>query len=236
MNGILIGRPRTPFWNVTPPGGLVRNQLGYFCAPNAADASYAPAHRIEDFIAYGFLMSWLSPGDFALWWRLEREDIQWLREYFLRSLETVLLSIYRGSVEMPDDGKPYTDFDGGDYDSLNVGHNDEGEDEEVSLQWFPAQIGADGILAMDLVCSVTASADSNATGGNPVTIWLGKDAYENRARVRAAIAWARRVNNLDKAGPEPREWRKLKVPIASVPANVSSCGEFTRWAESAWPD
>ena len=78
MNGILIGRPSSPFWQLTTPGGLVQNQLGYFCAPNAADASYAPAYCIEDFIAYGFLTSWLSPDAFALWWRLEQEDIQWL--------------------------------------------------------------------------------------------------------------------------------------------------------------
>jgi hypothetical protein len=50
------------------------------------------------------------------------------------------------------------------------------------------------------------------------------------------IAWARRVNNLDKAGPEPKEWRKLRVPIASIPASVGSCGAFTRWAQSAWPN
>ncbi len=218
------------------PSGLVRNQLGYFCASNAADASYAPAHQIEDFIAYGFLMSWLSADDFALWWRLEKDDIQWLREYFLRCLEMVLLSIYTGAVEMPEGDKSYTDFDGGDCDSLNVGNSNEGEDEEVFLQWLPAQIGADGVLAMDLACSVMASEDHQATGGDPVTIWLGKDAYQNRARVRAAIAWARRVNNLDNAGPEPKAWRKLRVPIASVPANVGSCGDFTRWAKSAWPD
>jgi hypothetical protein len=236
MNDILIGRPSLPFWQLTTPSGLVQNQLGYFCAPNAADASYAPAHRIEDFIAYGFLMSWLSPDDFDLWWRLEQEDIQWLREYFLRSLETVLLSIYMGAVEMPEGDKPYTEFDGGDYDSLNVGDSDEGEDEEIALQWFPAQIGADGVLAMDLSCSVVASADRDATGGEPVTIWLGKDAYRNRARVRAAIAWARRVNNLDKAGPEPKAWRKLRVPLASVPADVGTCGGFTHWAQSAWAD
>ena len=82
MNGILIGRPSEPFWELTPPAGLVPNQLGYSGRPNAADASYAPAQRIEDFIAYGFLMSWLSPDDFALWWRLEVQDIRWLREYF----------------------------------------------------------------------------------------------------------------------------------------------------------
>jgi len=105
---------------------------------------------------------------------LEGEDIQWLREYFLRSLETVLLSIYMGAVEMPEGDKPYTEFDGGDYDCLNVGDSDEGEDEEIALQWFPAQIGADGVLAMDLSCSVVASADRDATGGDPVTSGLAK--------------------------------------------------------------
>ena len=99
----------------------------------------------------------------------------------------------------------------------------------------PAQIGADGVLAMDLACSVVGSADRNATGGDPVTIWLAEDAYRNRERVRAAIAWARRMNNLDKAGPEAGEWRRLRVLLASVPANVASCGEFTRWADANWP-
>ncbi len=136
---------------------------------------------------------------------------------------------------MPEGDKPYTEFDGGDYDCLNVGNSDEGEDEEISLQWFPAQVGADGVLAMDLVCSVLASRDHRATGGDPVTIWLGQDAYRNQARVRAAIAWARQVNNLGNAGPEPREWRKLRVRTASVPDDVGTCGEFTRWAQSAWP-
>ena len=80
-------------------------------------------------------------NDFALWWRLEKDDIQWLREYFLRCLEMVLLSIYTGAVEMPEGDKSYTDFDGGDCDSLNVGNSNEGEDEEVFLQWLPRKSG-----------------------------------------------------------------------------------------------
>jgi len=239
---IFCHRPEKPFWRFVHPTGVDENLLGYTCAPNAADASYAGALQIEQFIAYGFQTSFLSPNDFTLWWRLEEHDIQWLREYFLRVLEDTLQVWYREGHEWD---LPVTDFGDISNDAcLNVGNSDEGEDEEVMFRWVPDHL-SDEVLAMSLDCAVMASADSKAHGGDPVTIFLAREAMEDKERVRCAIQWARKQNALPEVKGEghgvPEAWDALGVPLRELPPKVNqldlfvkritSCFDFGKWYE-----
>lgn len=228
---ILTAQPASPFWQTVPPENVTENLLGYRCAPNAADASYAGALRIEQFIAYGFSTCWLSPDDFALWWRLERNDIQWLREYFLRVLEDVLLLWYD---EGSDWELPTTDFGDISNDAcLNVGNSDDGEDEEIMLTWRPEYLN-DEVLAMSLECTVLASATPGVTGGDDSTIFLAREAIDDRERVRCAIAWARRRNAVPGVSGEeykiPEAWQALGVELVDPP-DVADCFAFGEWWE-----
>lgn len=231
---IFCHRPEDPFYRFVAPEGVTENPLNYRCAPNAADPSYAGASTIEAFIAYGFRTCWLSPNDFTLWWRLERHDIQWLREYFLRVLEDSLLLWYE---EGHDWELPCTDFGDVSNDAnLNVGNSDEGEDEEVMLRWVPEQM-ADDVFAMSLDCAVMASATPNATGGEPVTIWLDREAIEDRSRVRTAIAWARKANALPGVQAEDGHlseiWDNLDAPLVVIGAQPTSFETFRQLYEKA---
>lgn len=191
-------RPIKPFWQVNPPKGLRPNPLGYSCAPNQADASYAGAETIEEFIAYGFRMCWQSPGDFSLWWKLERYDIQWLRENFLRMLEILLLSFYEEGDKWD---LPYSGFDWGEFgESLNIGNSDEGDPHEISITWAPHSWQED-VIVIDMIYEVVADyspgeSPSFPGGNDPLSIFLDPEAIKDKKKVRAAIAHARNVNDL----------------------------------------
>jgi len=229
---ILTAQPNNPFWQVVPPKVVAENPLGYTCASNAADASYAGAHKIEEFIAYGFRTCWFSPDDFTLWWRLERHDIQWLRENFLRVLEHLLLLWYEDGHEWE---LPVTHFDWGDFgETLNVGNSDEGEDEEVMLTWAPCVFDPAEVIGLELAFQVVADPNPHALGGEPLTIWLDPEAIEDRARVRCAIAWARQKNALPGVEGEDQRtaerWKALGVPVIGTP-EAADCFAFGRWWE-----
>lgn len=228
----LAGQPADPFWQVVPPQDVTANPLRYYGAPNAADASYAGARRIEEFLAYGFRTCWFSPDDFALWWRLERHDIQWLRENFLRVLEHLLLSWYEDGHEWE---VPVSHFDHGDYgETLNVGNSDEGDAEEVMLTWAPCVFDPGEVIGLDFDCQVVADPDPRATGGDPLTIWLDPEAIQDRARVRSVIAWGRWRNALPGVKGEDRRtaerWKALGVPEVEPP-DAAECFAFGRWWE-----
>ncbi len=228
---ILTAQPSDPFWQTVPPENVTENPLGYACASNAADASYAGARRIEEFIAYGFQTCWLSPDDFSLWWRLEQHDIQWLREYFLRVLEDTLLLWYDEGHEWE---LPQTDFGDVSNDAcLNVGNSDDGEDEEIMLTWRPNYFD-DEVLAMSFGCTALASDTPGATGGDDSVIFLDRSAMEDRERVRCAIAWARRRNALPGVSGAgygvPDAWEALGVKSVDLP-DVADCFAFGQWWE-----
>jgi len=228
---ILLAQPSDPFWQVVPLDAVTENLLGYRCAPNHADASYAGARRIEQFIAYGFSTCWLSPDDFALWWRLEQHDIQWLRECFLRLLEDVLLLWYGEGDEWE---LPATDFGDVSNDAtLIVGNSDEGESEELMLQWRPEHLDNE-VLAMSFGCIVLTSDTPDATGGDDSVIFLDRSAMEDRARVRCAIQWARKRNALPCVDGEeykiPEAWQALGVELIEPP-DAADCLSFGRWWE-----
>lgn len=221
---ILMQRPSDPFWQITPPEGVQENPLGYWSAPNAATPDYVATDRIEEFIAYAFAKTWLSPDDFSLWWRMERHDVQWLRAYFLQALEWTLLCLYvHGEI----------DTDHANYDSVVVGNSDAGETEEVMLMWAASKLDVSDNLAFDFICSVLASADPKVSGGDPLTIWLSKEGYEDRRRVRAALTWAWHQHSkgfIEDVGAFDK-WDALGVP--SCPLFLgASCHDFTRWYET----
>lgn len=187
--GILF-QTSEPFWAVTPPAGVELNPLHYFCAPNQATPDYVASHEIRDFVAYGFLCCFdaVDPDSFTMWNMVQRADVQWLRECFLRALEKLVLNIYAGIVT-PETKE--TDFDSDWAESLIVG--EEGDDEELMIQWAPGP--CDG-HALSLVLSYSLLT-GEGHGGDDEVIWLTFDALKDRAAVKAAIEEARKVNALD---------------------------------------
>ena len=203
--GILF-QVHEPFWTLTLPSGVERNPLNYSCAPNQATPDYVAADDIRDFIAYGFLCCFdsIDPDNFTMWNMVQREDVQWLRECFLRVLEKLVLNIYAGIVT-PETKE--TDFDHGQWaESLNIGNADEGDEEELMIQWAPGP--CDG-HALSLVLSYSLLA-GEGHGGDDEVIWLTFDALKDRAAVKAAIEEARNVNALDCDGRSlEEEWAEV---------------------------
>jgi hypothetical protein len=227
---ILYARPEKPFWSVVPPEGEQPNPLGYRCAPNAADASYAGARRIEEFIAYGFRTCWLSPSDFTLWWKIDALDMMRLRENFLAVLEHLLLSWYEeGALE----DFPTCNFDNEWGEELTFGNSEKGE-AEVTLTWIPSifDLDPDGanVIALDFVC-----VDMTGQGGSdPLTIFLDPEVVSDRARVRCAIQWARLRNNLPGRGISTvadQRWDALGVPKRELVELPTTCQDFAYWYE-----
>lgn len=186
--GILF-QSSEPFWAVTPPAGVERNPLKYYCAPNQATPDYVAAASIRDFIAYGFLCCFdaVDPDSFTMWNMVQRGDVQWFRECLLRVLEKLVLNIYAGIVT-PETKE--TDFESDWAESLIVG--DEGDEEELMIQWAP---GPCDEHALSLVLSYSLLM-GEGHGGDDEVIWLTFDALKDRAAVKAAIEQARKVNAL----------------------------------------
>jgi hypothetical protein len=186
--GILF-RVHEPFWTLTLPPGVERNPLNYFCAPNQATPDYVASYSIKDFIAYGFLCCFdaVDPDNFAMWNMVQREDVQWLRECFLRVLEKLVLNFYAGLVT-PETKE--ADFDSDWAESLIVG--DEGDDEALMIQWAP---GPCDDHALSLVLSYSL-LKGEGHGGDDEVIWFTFDALKDRAAVKAVIEQARKVNAL----------------------------------------
>lgn len=198
------------FWNIVSAEGVQANPLGYYCAPNHADPSYASARTIEDFIAFGFTRCWLDESNFSNWHLMERGDVQWLREYFLQSLEFIVTAIYTGDVNPGD----FQNDDWAGFDSLTIGNEEAGED-ETHFTWIPERVDSDSILMV-----------LNTNLGDDDAIWLSLDAIRDMRRVRAAIAFAREINGKGQQGEGhyvTQAWKKVGVPNVSKkkPTNES---------------
>ncbi len=211
---------KSRFWRVVPPEGVVQNQLGYTCAPNEGLPSYVACHDLAAFVAYGFYCSWLSPDEFSLWELLKKDDIKWLREYFLSCLESIIAHHWDGEIEP---GADSGDFENSTDCILNVGNKDEGDNDECMVGWNFERRGKDGHYSMILTCS------SDRSFGQEYPIWFEAEALEDKAYVRAVIAHARRINDL-KVDDNPvgehhrlsQSYQKFGVPDV-YPAYLQFC-------------
>jgi hypothetical protein len=212
------------FWKISSVEDVLPNPLGYYCSPNHADPSYSSARTIEDFIAFGFTRCWLDESTFSNWHLMEEGDVQWLREYFLQSLEFIVTAIYTGDVKPGD----YQTDDWAGFDSLIIGNEEDGED-ETHFTWIPERVDGDSIL-MVLNCNL----------GDDEAIWLSLDAIRDMRRVRAAIAVARQINGKKQQGEGhyvTKAWKKMGVPNVSrrKPANESFFGWYGKKYGSTIP-
>lgn len=219
------------FWRVVPPEGVVKNQLGYTCAPNEGCPSYVACDDFAKFVAYGFYCSWLAPDEFSLWELLKKDDIKWLRSYFLDTLEGVIAAIWAGELEA---GSTSNDIEQSPDTILNIGNTEEGDEDECMVHWSFDMISKEGQIALSLNCSSTSAF------GQENAIWLETEAIQDKAYVRAVIAHARRVNDLKE--------KELESPITAMqiayedvpdlyPAFLAHCNEFERnetYSLTAW--
>jgi hypothetical protein len=233
------------FWLIKPAEGITLNPLGYFCAPNGATPDYVASDTIEDFLAYGMMscMYSLMPDCFSLWWMMERDDVQWNREYFLRAVESVCYGIWEGHFG------PGHRFDWDLFqDDICIGNTDEGDQEAVRIRWAAEMIehvdkdNPDDEPSVCFVCTYTNEGQSSyGAAGDDDVMWIRLSALKDKARVRAAIAHARHVNNLseqDECDSMRKLYAKLKVPnrypkyrkyLASESSATDDFHGFQKW-------
>lgn len=148
------------------------NPLGFRCAPNQCTPDYVAYDDFRMFVAYGFISCWLSHdsddpnADCNLSRPVTRRDVKWLRRYFLDTLETLIVALWKGQFE-PGHG----DVEG-DYASLGIG--------DATLGWR-VRLNDDAIM-VTLTC----------TGADPEALWLHYAAIQNRREVLDVLTEARR--------------------------------------------
>lgn len=163
-----------------------RNPMGYFCAPNAADCHYAPAHDMKDFIAYGLLASYLDPDEISPGYEITDQVIRDLREGFLRCVEitaSMLPHVRRG--ELADFGSHGTGCS-----LYRPGMDGPGSPEKyLDLEWVFDMRDRDGAVCLALRC---LTEDGQA--GDDFAIWVDSRCFNNRRRLTALIREARSAN------------------------------------------
>ena len=93
----LLFQGTNPFWKITVNPPVAQNPLKGYWAPNMATPDYVAAYDINQFLAYGFILCFesVSPDWFTMWNMVQAEDVQWLREGFLATVEDLLLAFSR---------------------------------------------------------------------------------------------------------------------------------------------
>ena len=215
---ILLSRPESPFWEIKPSQDQEPNPLNFRCAPNEATPDYVAYENFDSFVAYGFMLCWLPPHEYAGWSWLQRDDIRWLREHLLQALESVIVDLWTGDIELSNER--YEQFDAGDFESFIVcdNKNEEYRTEEHLFQWFPRFIEPDGTIALDLSFSVLETAVSDCHPySEEQTIWLRPEGYADRAKVREVLAAARKANWGDRREAAEPKWIKWNELLADRP-------------------
>lgn len=204
----ILDQPERPLWPVRPVSETLWNPLDGRWAPNEATPSYVASYEIDQFLAYGFIFSYMNlhPDYFAGWNMVEEYDLVYLRHYFLNAVEDTLLAIYEGKLEA---SKELVDC--GSDEALVIGDADDDGD-EFHMQWKPVRIREDAI-AFDL--EFTSFESGREMVVEPDTIWLATEAYQDRRKVLMSLLHARSVN-----------LGRLKVPGVEV----HHAGTLARWA------
>lgn len=161
----------------------VRNPLGFYCSPNGSTPDYIVYHDFKSWLAYGMIVCWLSHtaddpnGDCHFARPYTREDVAELRHYFLSTVETVIVALWRKQCRLGDGDIQ------GDYKTLSVELDEEEDPKQLTqptfLQWG-VRLDDDSIM-FDLTCSRS----------DPIAIWLSYEGIKDRNAVLAAITEAR---------------------------------------------
>lgn len=172
------------------------NPLDYWCAPNAATPDYVPAHRLEDFIAFGLLSSHLSREEISNEFEITPEAVVKLREGFIQCLEitaSILPDVKRGEqVDSGSQGTGTTLYPPG-WDRCRDA--DEAPN-YMDLEWRLDMRDGDGAVCLVLSCTC-----KEGLGGDDLAIWVDSRCFNNRGRFRRLVAQARAVNRVPD-GPE----------------------------------
>lgn len=205
--GILF-QVEDPLWKLV--SDEERNPMKSRWAPNEATPDYVASYNIEDFIGYGFICCYecLAPENFTMWNMVQRNDVKWLRAYFLDILEQLILSWYEGDIEIGS-----KDFDHSDWgESLNIGNSDDGDEEEFMITIAPYCVHEDA-MAMGFDYSLLVG---EGTGGEDEVIWLAFEALKDRQYVYDTIEKARTINGLvDRAWASDRSKERWAAVIAA---------------------
>ena len=228
---VLTGRPVMPFWRMTAPVGEDENPLKFTCASNYPEPSVSPTDSMITAIAFGFTRCWLEPDDFQHWEKLHSSDIRDLRSAFLDAIETVAINIYRGRYK-PD----ILNFDAAGYETIDIIDYSVDEDDDARqigyFMWLPNVLNEEG-LEVELVYNAMQGEDEDF-----YKVYIGLDAFRDRARVRAAIDFGRHLLGQEMTG---EEWDNIGVqqvfPAFKSAILDTSVGteaglqEFTYWCD-----
>jgi hypothetical protein len=198
----LLFQCHNPFWKITGNPAVEQNPLKGYWAPNMATPDYVAAFDIKQFLAYGFILCYasVSPDWFTMWNMVEAEDVQWLREGFLATVEDLLIEFFKGNVEVGE-----SNFDHGDWgEDLTIGNDD--DEEEFMFTWAPHCIHEDAI-GIGLYCNLLKG---EGQAGDETVIWLSMDALKDRRAIMDAIQNARKINGVSSEGRDPiKAWKAV---------------------------
>lgn len=146
-----------------------RNPLGFHCAPNATDPSYASEHDFGRFIAFGLYISHFDQNDLEDY-AFGRSEINDIRRQFLDTVENAITlrdKWERQKKFLQDEpvGEVVDLYKKGTEDAEDRDHDD-----VLTISWTLYSIAADEAWCFDL----------HFTGTNdPISIWLDGEMLES---------------------------------------------------------
>lgn len=162
----------------------VRNPLGFHCAPNATDPSYATEHDFGRFIAFGLSISHFHQDDLEEY-AFGRDEINGIRRQFLDTVENALTlrdEWERQKKWLQDD--PVGEV----VDLYKKGtEDDEDHDDVLTISWTLYCIGADEAWCFDL----------HFTGTNdPISIWLDGEMLESNVQRQQCLDYIKETRKV----------------------------------------
>ena len=169
------------------------NPMNYFCAPNGATPDYVAAHDMEDFIAYGLVVSFIKQDDInSNIFIVTDEHIADLRKGFLRCLEiTASMLPYVGRGEQADMGSHGTGTT-----IFPVGFDPASHDADDAADYLDIEWRFDCRDAEGHVCLVLTWASKTTGFLDDTAIWIDSRCFNNRARLAKVIAKAQEAIKL----------------------------------------
>lgn len=191
------------------------NPMGFYCAPNATDPSYASETNFERFIAFGLLRCFhdLSERGFSDHALVNDEHRRELREAFLAVVEGTLQFLWTGVFEIGQGDFDHDTF--GDGCEVIIGNSDENSGENETLwSWSLDRIDEEDIIFV-LCCSVLSGPGN---GGDPTVLFLHMEAVQDRQKVREVIRKAREINDCPyRTEYQEKENDKLWERVLAIP-------------------
>lgn len=172
----------------------VQNPMRFWCAPNQFTPDYSSYSDFRLWLAYSLMECWPSHdgddpnADCNMERPITREDVRWLRSYFLDVVETVVEGLWSGDFEP---GEGWLDIES-QYLTISAIESEEHDRDETNFRW-QCRLDDDAMMF-----------ELYITNNDNPAIWLNYDAIEDRPAVIKALEEARLTVGIGTV------WDKLK--------------------------